>query len=116
MNNQALENTAVAIEKGKDTFRMRNYVNDCGTPACVCGFVLFANMSKKKFAAINVAWNEILANRILGLSKKEATRMFRPTFVTANFKSLPYEKGHITADMAVEMLRRAQLTQKVTWW
>ena len=114
--------TLISVLKKSQTFDMRDYNHDCGSPACISGHVV-------SILSLQLHGNKIyglvpyytLVQDFLGVSEEQAYLIINPTFKYADYSvsyhphdDVPYE-GYITKDHAIRMLERLLETGKVDW-
>ena len=85
------------------SFTMNNISYACGSPACIMGH------------AQAMHCREVLASEFLGITMLEVDELCSPLHVHADYTAAAGDKGFITKQHAVAVLRNLAATGEVNW-
>lgn len=97
-----------------ETFDMGSYANDCGTPACVAGHIVyqFGDPDQKRALRLGIAHDN--AVNLMGWNTPSgidlASKMFSPSGRLAHYVSTRGEEDYISNIAAAEALERFAAT------
>ena len=109
MNKEAVQRTIDTLRAEPESYDQSMWFHDCGTPACVAGYALYANLYPDEIESLqgDCCSIPVEAERILGLSPEEADRLFMES---------PYGEGvDPSVDDAIEVLERFRDGGSVKW-
>ena len=111
MNVEAIDRTIAAIEAAPEgQFDMGGYFNECGTPACIAGFVLTAHGEDGTDGYLGTR-----AAELLGLSQWQKDHLFEPSSRIAFWRAERGWSSWISREHALACLRHLRKTGKVSW-